>query len=248
VIHAHVLEFQSAWSKPTAGEAAWFIGRSALVAGLALGAVRIRELRARALLCLVLAVFATLHTRHVELAGLVAAVLLSDHLTGADRSADESDAASGRRHALLGLAIVPGLLLGLAANARARRERSDDDWISARLGGSAIARLARELPSGAHAYVPFLSAGLVLDHEGPRGVRVFYDSRNDCYTAEVAEEFFAIEHGQAGAGAIAILARRGADAALLPRGHPLEAALEDTGSWMRRDDGDWSLWLTTPHR
>jgi hypothetical protein len=99
------------------------------------------------------------------------------------------------------------------------------------------------LPDGARAYAPFQQAGAVLYYGAPRGVTIFYDSRNDCYSPETARTFFAIERGSASPDeALAALEESGTNAALVPRNHLLLRPLESR--WRPvAEHGRWRLFL-----
>ena len=101
--------------------------------------------------------------------------------------------------------------------------------------------MAGELPRDVKVYAPFDFSGLVLWLGAPRGVRVFYDSRNDCYPPEVAEAAFALERPDATQGAPAVLDRWGTELALVPVSHPVFSALSNSSSWSAwRSAGPWT--------
>jgi hypothetical protein len=77
-------------------------------------------------------------------------------------------------------------VIGLAVLAVRMAQRSPESLLSPALGGPDVVELVRGAPEGAHLYAPFRSAGLVIWEGAPRGIRVLYDSRNDCYSPEVA--------------------------------------------------------------
>ena len=101
----------------------------------------------------------------------------------------------------------------------------------------AVAKLARELPDGAHVYAPFLPSAVVLEVAASRGVQVFFDPRNDCYPADVFLAAADVQHDDAGDRLLIV---RGTDHAILPEpsplahtllGSPLWAAQETSGAW-----------------
>ena len=146
----------------------------------------------------------------------------------------EAGAASGRTWPRLWavLAVAPGLAVAIGLWWRADRHRSWAEWIAPGIGNAGFLRLAEALPPGANVFAPFQSSGLLLWLAAPRGVRVFFDSRNDCYAADVAEAAFELE-GDPGS-ASAVLDRYGTGFALVPMSHPVYRALA-------RDPG-WALW------
>jgi hypothetical protein len=90
----------------------------------------------------------------------------------------------------------------------------------------------------------------VLWEAAPRGVRVLYDFRNDCYPPEVARAQLALESGRAGVEALnEQLDRLDVDHVLSLEAMPLHAALAGSAGWLRgtRIDG-WTLWSRLPGR
>jgi hypothetical protein len=74
-----------------------------------------------------------------------------------------------------------------------------------------------------------------------RGVRVFYDPRNDCYPPEVAEAAFSLERPDATQSAPGVLDRWGVELALVPDSHPVFGALSTSPSWSPwRSVGAWT--------
>ncbi len=89
-------------------------------------------------------------------------------------------------------------------------------------------------------YAPFDFSGLVLWLGAPRGVRVFYDPRNDCYPPVVAEAAFSLEGPAGRESARTILDRWGAELALVPDSHPVFDALSTSPGWsVWRRAGAW---------
>lgn len=236
VIHRHVLEFRPVWRSSN-----WVDGaRLGLVAVASLIALQSREYRGRALLCLALVPLAALATRHIELAGLMTCMLLGPRLDLWLARPTRGDVEPAAARMRLALALLPGLAVGLASNTMARRARSDVDWVGDEIGGASIVSLVSALPPGTNVYAPFRSSGLVIWLGHGRGTRVFYDSRNDCYPAEVARTFFQLEHGAlARETAREMLAVHDTTAAILPDGHPLSGAL---AGWTPTRKGEWVLW------
>src|SRR5205823_5687162 len=65
--------------------------------------------------------------------------------------------------------------------AATRRARPSSAWVDETLGGPAFVELVDAIPDGAHVYAPFAPSSLVIWLASARGVRVFFDPRNDCY-------------------------------------------------------------------
>ncbi|MBI2964274.1 MAG: hypothetical protein HYY35_11010 [Deltaproteobacteria bacterium] len=239
VVHRHIVEF---W--PILESSAPFVNPFNAVAlgavvALAASALIHRRNLARAALVLGLAGLACHQARHVTIAVVVGVVVMHAELDALTRGGEApADLGWLRR---LPLAVVPGLALGTALWALAAWSRTPEQWIAPTIGGEGVWRLAGALPEGARTYTRFDDAGLLIWRGAPRGVRVLFDSRNDCYPAEVAEAAFALE----GAGSIEIaeatLARLGAEYALVPEGHPVFAALGRSGAWSAwRREGRWT--------
>ena len=113
------------------------------------------------------------------------------------------------------------------------------------LGGPQLVQLMQEVPAGARLFVPFRATGLALWYRPDPSVRVFYDARNDCYSPEVADTFFALD---AGAGTddqmLAALAHYRTNAAIVSDALPLHHALKGDPEWIRQARaGTWSLWI-----
>jgi len=180
------------------------------------GTTERREAAARSALALGLALLAALQARHSTLAGLVGTIVL------APAFADLLPARRAPRwRPALAIAFGPALLVGLAGLALGGGRPSP------KTGGEGLPAIARRIPDGAAVFVPFHQAGRFVWLTDPRGVRVFYDSRNDCYPRSVAAEGWAAEHR----GAIGPLRSRGTEWAIARTGTPLEQALADADDW-----------------
>ena len=212
----------------------------AVVASLVASAfVRQRNL-ARAALSLGLLGLATYQARHTTLAVVVGAVLMHAEV---DDLCAEAGAPSGPPWPRLwaALALAPGLALAIGLWWRADRHRDWVEWIAPEIGDGGFARLAEELPSGANVYAPFQSSGLLLWLAAPRGVQVFFDSRNDCYDADVAEAAFALEREDTRSSVSAILDRYSTAFVLVPTSHPVYRALAGDAGWsIWRNAGQWA--------
>jgi hypothetical protein len=111
-------------------------------------------------------------------------------------------------------------------------QRRPADWLSedyAFLGSLA------SVAASAHLYVPFHGAGLAIWYGYPRGIRVFYDSRNDCYSVETLRAYAMLGKAQATNAARQrareILDASHTDAVLIPATHPLMSTLAAAPDW-----------------
>ncbi len=223
---------------------------------LAVLTVRGAAHRARSVLVLVLVPLAVVHARFAPTLAVVAAIVLLPALD--DAAARTRLAAYAGRPWRPGRAMVGGYaaaLAGLAAVAFATvASRPADAWIDPALGGSSFLRLAAQLPDGANVATPFRSAGLLLWRTSARGVRVFYDSRNDPYSAEMRRVGLTLLE-QSPEAIREELERRGATYALVPSPPTVEAghrqgydgALDAAPGWsVRARDGGWCLYARSP--
>ena len=199
---------------------------------------------------------AVLHARHAPMVALVAAIVLVPPLDDAVERTGLAAYAGGAwtvsRAAAVGSAGVLAAIVGVAFATVA--SRSPGAWIDPALGGASLLRLASALPDGANVVTPFRSAGLVLWLESPRGVRVFYDSRNDCYSPEVRHVGLTLLEQPPG-DIVRELERRGAEYALVPSPRGVETALRrgydgalsGAPGWsVRTRDGGWCLYARAP--
>jgi hypothetical protein len=246
IIHEHIVEFFPVWRAPTA-VSPMNGGALLTVAALALRALVSRRNVARAVLASMLVAFAAYQIRHVVLAVAVGAVLLHAEI-------DELFAAEGVLPKSLprwiaAAIVLPALATGLVSWSAARAARRDVEWIATPTGGPPFARLVAAIPSEAHVYVPFESAGLAIWLGAGRGVRVFFDSRNDCYPPAVAEAAFSLERDDDPVSVAKQLERYGTGLALVPASHPVYAALQDSPSWTQSaSDGAWHIFRRTNGR
>jgi hypothetical protein len=217
------------------------------VAALALRALVERRNLSRALLSLAIVALAAYQIRHVVLAVAIGAVLLHAEI-------DELFAAEGTPPGTLpgwvpAAIVLPALLVGSLAWWSARLVRSEAEWIAAATGGAPLVRLSSALPNGTHAYFPFESSGLAIWLGAERGVRVFYDSRNDCYPPDVAEAGFLLERNDDPEAVDRVLTRYGTEFVVVPDTHPVYAALERSNAWTAsRSDGPWKVFIRARSR
>ena len=94
--------------------------------------------------------------------------------------------------AIVALSLTATVALGTHAWARTQPERV---WVSRRLGGGALPGLVGRLPNGARVFATFDVASRVLWLGAQRGIRVYYDSRNDCYPAEILASGYGLDLG-----------------------------------------------------
>ncbi|HEY2736523.1 MAG TPA: hypothetical protein VGI70_21130, partial [Polyangiales bacterium] len=157
-IHRAIPEFGSLWS-------AWgsliqlpeLLG-FALVTLLSVAALATRGQRLRGVVCLGLQLMAARQARHLELAGLIACVLL---VPAADRWVERfsTEPELGLRWRRNAARFIVGstCALGAATFAIAASARSEAEWIDPDYGFFAA---LPEIRSGAHLYVPFRVAGM----------------------------------------------------------------------------------------
>ncbi|MFI5299493.1 MAG: hypothetical protein ACHREM_15490, partial [Polyangiales bacterium] len=134
------------------------------------------------------------------------------------------------------LIVAPAALVACVAWSVVRARRAPLDWIDASIGGAEFVAAAHTLPNDARVWVPFDAAGVLLYFESQRGVRVFFDPRNDCYSPEVARAAFAIEARHGDVNPAATLARFGTDRALVMKTHPVAIELARSSGWRLVDE------------
>ncbi len=239
VVHRHIVEFFPIWRGREPFVNPFNAAALAVMAMLAASALARGRHVWRAVLMLALCALAVYQVRHVTLAVVLGAVLAHAQL---DDLCGEAGATARPLPwwPFTATIVLPGLLLGALLWARAVTARAPDEWIAAGIGGAEAARLARALPDGAKVFAPFQSAGLVIWLGAPRGVRVFFDSRNDCYPASVAEDAFSLERVGSAALVSDLLERYGTEVVLAPEFHPaLQALLHSPRWWVKRREGAW---------
>lgn len=239
VIHRHVVEFFPIWHGREPFVNPFNAGALVVLAVLAASALAQRRHVWRAALTLALVALGVYQVRHVTLAVVLGAVLSHAELDDLCGEAGLiSRPFSWKR--LTAAVVLPGLALSVLLWTRAVSTREPDQWIAADVGGAEAARLARELPDGARVFAPFQASGLLIWLGAPRGVRVFFDSRNDCYPAAVAEAAFSLEAGGSAERVSDLLERYGTEVVLAPASQPaLQALLHSPRWWVRRRDGAW---------
>ena len=214
--------------------------------------------RARAALVLLLAPLAAMHARNAPIVAVVACIALVPVID--DLLAYVGLTSHARRPLGVGPAVVACGVAGAALVAgiafRTVASRSDGAWIDRELGGASFVRLAARLPDGARAVAPFRSSGLLLWLASPRGVRVFYDSRNDCYSPDMRRLGLTIRELPRDL-LVAALETRGTSHALVPSpawAQPslrtgYDGALSTATGWsLLARDGDWGLYARIPEQ
>jgi hypothetical protein len=239
-IHQRIVEFQSIFRSTAVGPVELVV-LAALSVGV-VGMFRVPKYRARAVFCAALIAMSIRQARHCELAGLLSCILLVPYLDDVfERKSLASLTDSTLRRQMSLLFVVPSIVLVVGTFVVQYRSRTTDEW----LGDTApVVRLIDAAPDDAHAFVPFHDAGYAIWYGWPRGIRVYFDPRNDCYSVAAFRSFSAFEFGPLGADAGAKLAAAGADTAIVRTGTPLaERLAQDDRRWTRvRADGDYFLY------
>jgi hypothetical protein len=212
--------------------------------------------RARAILVLALLPLAVLHARFAPTLAIVAAIALLPALDDAVARTRLAPYVGGPwRPSRATVGVYASVVAGIAAVAFGTvATRPADAWIDPALGGPSLLRLASQVPDGANVLTPFRSAGLVLWLSAPRGVRVFYDSRNDPYSGEMRHTGLTLLERSPDA-IVGELERRGTTYALVPspravtsaprRGY--DGALDAAPGWsVLARDGDWCVYARRP--
>jgi hypothetical protein len=247
IIHDHVVEFFPIWRWPQPFVNPFNAMLLGMIAVLTLSALARRRNVARSLLAIGLVALGAYQARHVTLAVVVGALLVHPEL---DALCVEATGAPAPSVSVVrpALSVLPGFLLASVLWASAASTRTAEQWIGPPVDGVDLWRLVGDLPTAGKVYAPFESSGLVIWRGAPRGVRVFYDPRNDCYPPEVAEAAFLLERPEAARSAPAILDRWGTELALVPRSHPVFGALSTSPAWSAwRRSGQWTAFRRNPN-
>jgi hypothetical protein len=244
-IHAHIREFgnlASAWGA-TVGPVD-LVG-FALFTTLAVFAALTRY-RVRGLFCAAMLGSAAFQVRHLELAGLMGCMLLVPFVDDLAVRWRISNASHPRWRLLARILIlVPGLTLGVTLFAKRQAERPAAEWIA---GGGPFLDAFASVPNGARLFAPFDRAGLAIWYGFPRGVRVFYDSRNDCYSSETHRAFRTIDSVTPVPDEVrAALSATGTDAAIVHAEGPLASLLGREPDWqLVREVRPWRVYVRRP--
>lgn len=240
-IHGEIHEFRSVLGAYGSTVDAMDLVGLALVLALSGSASFVARHRVRAILCLLLIAGACAQARNVGLAGLLGCQLMvpwADELWERFRLVPDGEAQSPLASYRWLLAPPVALGFGLFLFSTARRPAGE---LLAR--GPALLHGLRSVRDGSHLYVPFQEAGVAIWYGFPRGVRVYFDPRNDCYSPETFRSFFELgERETPKPMALQILARSQTDAVLIPKGHPLSFLGEEPGWGRQFAEGSWSLY------
>jgi hypothetical protein len=225
-INHWIREFAPLWRHPEPTE---LFGLAVVLVLTLVAAARGRRL-ARAGLALALIAMAVMHERHAALAGTLICVLLP-------RAFDEERPTPRTR--AVALMVAPAFLFGLIAFGVTAHRRAPLDWI----GEPELVRLGARLPPDARAFVTFSGSSLVLYHQAERGVRIYTDPRNDCYSAPALDAGFALSAERLGRARIdELLSRYHSEYALVPAGEPIADELAQDQRWpLLAADGGWRL-------
>lgn len=195
LVHDRIREWWPLWRSPlrvVSTPLELIVG--APLALLSLALLRDARWRPRALLLSLLALMALRHNRHLQLFGLSALSLLAAPV--------EALIARATRAARTPLPLrwTGGLLALFAVVASlswyvARSQRRDGDWIDPSRSDEDVASLLAGTPAGARVFVTLFFTGYAIERAWPR-VSVFFDTRNDCYPAEVLRAGFDLDAGR----------------------------------------------------
>jgi hypothetical protein len=208
-------------------------GLVALQLALGMGAMRQRPFRLRGAIALGLLVVELRNVRNIHIGGLIALMLLVPYV---DRLLKRTPSTASvlrfqKLPALLGGVAVAAAVVGVAVRPATT---STEPRFSSRDGtpGRAWLEALGRVPDGAHLFVPFPAGGFAIWFGWPRRVRVFFDPRNDCYSAPVAETFLALDRGALPlADATAALVQAGTTHVLVPNKHPLMTELRASDAY-----------------
>jgi hypothetical protein len=253
----HIIEYAPVWEPryftTVAPSAAIALGVLVLIS---LGGLVRGPHRARAALVLLILPLGLLHARNAPLVAIVACVVLLPAID--DLVARLGIAPYAGPPLQLGPRTVVAAIVGagsVAAIAFATvASRPSEGWIDPDLGGARFARLAASVPDGGNVVAPFRSAGLLLWLAASRGVRVLYDSRNDCYSPEMRHLGLTLR-GLPGDEIVRQLEAHGTTFALVPSPElarpsqrtSYDGALATAAGWsVRAREGDWCLYARAP--
>jgi hypothetical protein len=243
-IHAHIEEFGNVVREWGATVRPLDALGLVLVGALAIGATLRPSHRVRGFLCLGLLAAACVHARHVELAGLIGCLLLVPVADDCVAAWGLPAPAADWPRSATRLVLASTVSLGVAAFVLAAVSRSPERWIAPEAPPLA---LIDAVPDGAHVVAPFAWSGMIIWYGFPRSVRVFYDSRNDCYSAGTFETFLAFDAAHSHPErAREGLDSWGADAVLVSQRGPLARHLDHERDWVLAASTDsWRLYRRT---
>ena len=209
LVHERIREWWPLWRHPmrTLSTPLELVAALPLAVG-AFTALRSPRWRPRGVLLVLLFTLALRHNRHLQLFGLASLVLLAAPLEAVlARLSARTAATFPPRRAMAVFAVV-----GLATWGAAWVHRPAGEWRDPTHDDEDVAALLDATPADARVFVTLFFTGFAIE----RGVRVFFDTRNDCYPYDVLREGFDLDAGKlAPVEAERVLRRRGVTHALV---------------------------------
>jgi len=228
-IHENIVEFGNLWRAWGGTIGPGDVAALAVGVAIAVGAVLQRKHRLRAAFSLALLALSVHQVRHLELAGLISCFLLVPYVDDlAERARLPEPAEPGWRRRALWLILAPAFVSGPALFAYEYARRAPAQWVAS---GSDLLPALDRVPDGASLYVPFQWAGLSIAYGFPRGVRVFFDPRNDCYSAEAFRMFNAFDTYDGPEPTRGRLDASGTNAAIVESKNPLVPFFDHDPGW-----------------
>lgn len=181
LVHARIVEWWPLWRDPLRVATPLELCVAMALAAVWIFALGDARWRPRAALGLALLAMALRHNRHLALAGLVGVPLAAGPLASRWGASAGDAVSSGVRR------IAGPMACALLAWALAAATWSPSRWADPTDVDDAVRDAVRALPDGARVFAALPFTGWVIWHGAPR-VTVFYDTRNDCYPAEVLRE------------------------------------------------------------
>ncbi len=213
LVHDRIREWWPLWRSPlrvVSTPLELVVGAPLALASLSL--LRDRRWRPRGVLLAVLLAMALRHNRHLQLFGLCALSLLAapvEAWVAAVVARGPSSTGWARR-----LVVVFAVIAALSWSV-ARGQRRPGDWVDPTHDDEDVASLLAAAPAGTRMFVTLFFTGYAVERAYPR-VRVFFDTRNDCYPAEVLRAGFDLDAGKLSAAeADAVLRQWGVTHALI---------------------------------
>jgi hypothetical protein len=245
-IHHHVTEFgnlMTAW-----GTAVVPADVAALAFGLVLSvaAAFVPQHRLRAAMCIAMFVWGALQVRHLQLAGLLTCVLLLPYVDElAQRWRLPQPVGADWVRGAMAATLVPACAAGVGLFVVEHWLRDPADWIKS---GRTFEQSMDHVPEGANLYIPFQWAGSAIAMGFPRGVRVLFDPRNDCYSASTFRMFTALgARGAPPSETRERLTTTGTNAVVVDDEHPLVAFLKKEAGWkLLARPGPWRVYGREP--
>lgn len=246
LIHEHIAEFSPLLSATHGFASPELVVAVCLVIILGLtelvrGVTRLR--RASGLVLVTLGAMAFYQARHsfpaAMFGGVLAVPVLDELLVGARLAVTRAEEArlSARKAQVLSFVVAIGFVAASPWQAVYDRTLGDDDFEA----------LIAELPEDAHLYAGFLSTGHALWLGVPRGLRILFDPRNDCYRAETIELAVQLEQGTlAPADAIAALEAAHVEHVIVVDDHAVNRVFAELGRQPVESRGRYRRYLVAP--